>query len=56
MNKKDYEKPSMRVITLKHRIGFLCQSPVTSAKGVSSVSNSEGIGFAGSMDDSYTDN
>lgn len=40
----------MRVITLKRRIGFLCQSPVTSAKGVSSVSNSEGIAFAGSMD------
>ena len=55
MNKKDYEKPSMRVITLKRRIGFLCDSPYGS-QSVTSVSNSEGIGFVGSMDGSYSDN
>ena len=53
MNKKVYSKPSMKAITLKHRIGLICQS---GGKSVTSARNSENIGFAGSIDDTYSDN
>ena len=53
MNKKDYSKPSMRVITMRHRIGFICGS---GSKSVQRVSSSESFEFAGSMDDTYSDN
>ena len=39
MNKKEYEKPSMKVIKIQHS-QMLCSSP-----DVRSVSNSDGLGW-----------
>lgn len=44
MNKKSYQKPSMRVVELKNRAALLSGS-LTRQKSIRGTSNSEGIGY-----------
>ena len=42
MNKKEYSKPSIRVVSMKHRIGILCYSENPSgSKSASKVRGEE---------------
>lgn len=55
MNKKNYTKPSMKVVSMKHRIGFLCDSGPYS-KGVKSSKSTDGIDYTDPMSGDYKDN
>ena len=55
MNKKDYEKPSMKVITMKHRVGFLCGSGGNRSVNRASISESNMIFKSDGIEDDVDD-
>ena len=54
MKRKVYSTPAIKVVSMKHRVGFLCFSGAKT-KSVKSV-NSPDIDYVGTVGENYYDN